>query len=90
MSTLKPIKAWLPIRKRDMRKQAGAVLVTNNLDARDSFGKMSRLWLTSLIQWAPLDGYCAYSEDRLIRNLTHWRPAIPEEWIERKRRKAGK
>jgi hypothetical protein len=58
------------------------LLVTNNIAARDAFGHYSHVWLTSLVQRKESGVFVAFAEpsDQLIENLTHWRPALPEEW----------
>lgn len=69
------------------------ILVTNNIEARDSFGHMSHIWLVSMIHThetqhrfnnyviAEAGEITAFenTSDTRIRNLTHWRPAVPEE-----------
>lgn len=76
----------------------GRILVTNNLSARNSCGKMSHIWLTSgvfrytkeqrcggkiLAYEGEVTAYADPDEYTRIRNLTHWRPAVPEEWPDR-------
>jgi hypothetical protein len=74
--------AWIRIDKCVPPKESGFLLVTNNIGARDAFGHMSHIWLVSLIFPQFAGGFSAYAEpsDRRVENLTHWRPAIPEEW----------
>ncbi len=71
------------------------ILVTNNLEARDRWGRMSHLWLVSMVHYhddgpsifngrelAGKGEITAFAQpcDFALRNLTHWRPAVPEEW----------
>lgn len=72
-----------------------SILVTNNIEARDQWGHMSHLWLVGMVHYhddgphefagrviAEKGEITAYDQsiDMAIRNLTHWRPAVPEEW----------
>lgn len=74
-----------------------SILVTNNLSARNRWGQMSHLWLVSMVHYhderphilggrvlAELGEITAFAQpgDMPLRNLTHWRPAVPEEWPE--------
>ena len=72
----------------------GFLLVTNNMGAVNAFGKMSHVWLVGMVHYHD-DGpsvFCgrtdaeqgeitafAHPSDMPLRNLTHWRYAIPEE-----------
>lgn len=73
----------------------GAILVTNNLHARGRWGKMSHVWLVHMVHYhdhgphlfmgeirADKGEITAFAQpgDMPLRNLTHWRPAVPEEW----------
>lgn len=68
------------------------LIVTNNIEAVDRFGQPSHVWLIDLLQEMddPEGGYCGYSRDDLIQNITHWRyldealnsVADAEEWRE--------
>jgi len=76
----------------------GMILVTNNVEAVDRWGTKSHVWLVSMVHEHP-DGphifngrelavqgeitAFAHPGDIPLRNLTHWRPAVPEEWEER-------
>jgi hypothetical protein len=60
------------------------LLVTRDLDARDEHGQMLSLWCVHSIYYSPADREVMASHgDRLgsvlLRNLTHWRYALPEE-----------
>lgn len=73
----------------------GYILVTNNLEAKDRWGKMSHVWLVSMVHTHPGGPHVfngrtlaeqgeitafAHPGDWPLRGLTHWRPAVPEEW----------
>jgi len=71
----------------------GMILVTNNLEGRNRWGKMSHVWLTSIVHTHEADDFkghifaeageiTAFAEPGglALRSLTHWRPAVPEEW----------
>ena len=73
----------------------GYILVTNNLEARNRWGKMSHVWLVSMVhiheqeivfggmEMAAAGEITAFAEphgNRSLRGLTHWRPAVVEEW----------
>lgn len=72
----------------------GAILVTNAVDARNRWGAQAHAWLvsgvhehkTEIRNGSYVEAYAgeitAYTEERmmLIHGLTHWRPAVPEEW----------
>ena len=73
----------------------GYILVTNNLEARDRWGKMSHVWLVAMVHTHETDNVfngnvlavageitaLAHPGDMRVRGLTHWRPAVPEEWV---------
>jgi hypothetical protein len=72
-----------------------SILVTNNISARTAQDHTSHIWLVSnvykhVIDEMPRPGYIyayagevtAFSVDTRVRNLSHWRPALPEEWSE--------
>lgn len=76
-------KAWIALTKELPPGICGYILVTNNLKARDAFGKMSHVWLTMMVHKHPDGTFTAFAEPdgaSRIENLTHWRPAVPEEW----------
>jgi hypothetical protein len=71
------------------------ILVTNNLEARNRWGNMSHVWLVSMVHYhddgphifngrelAVQGEVTAFAQpcDQPLRCLTHWRPAVPEEW----------
>lgn len=71
----------------------GAILVTNSPDARNRWGAQSHVWLASMVHPHPTEvrdgSYVEYEAgeitafadgDMIIHRLTHWRPAVPEEW----------
>lgn len=84
---------WIPFTERMPSPHSGFLLVTNNLGARDAFGHYSHVWLVSMVHvherqekvggriYAEAGEITAFAEpgDWHIRNLTHWRFAIPEE-----------
>lgn len=62
-------------------KRHGLILVTNNIEARDRYRKKTHVWLTTMVHSGAGEITCfAEPTDIRIRNLTHWRPAIAEEW----------
>lgn len=82
-------------RKNPDRPTHGKILVTNNLEAVDRWGTMSHLWLVDMVHphpdsanvfngkvFAEKGEITAFAQpsDMPLRNLTHWRPAVPEEW----------
>lgn len=86
--------SWIPFTERMPPPKSGFLLVTNNIDARDALGKSSHVWLVSRVHthengpeiWnghtlAEQREITAYAEPiwLLLRNLTHWRWALPEE-----------
>lgn len=72
----------------------GAILVTNNIDARNRWEKMPHVWLVEMVHYhdggphvfngrelAEKGEITAFAPgDMTLRGLTHWRPAVPEEW----------
>ena len=71
------------------------ILVTNNLAARNRWGQMSHLWLVHMVHYHDHGPYefggqvlaekgeitaFAHPGNMALRGLTHWRPAVPEEW----------
>lgn len=72
----------------------GYILVTNNISARNRWGKMSHVWLVSMVHTrdknyefggrivAFAGEITAFAQpgDTPLRGLTHWRPAVAEEW----------
>jgi hypothetical protein len=65
---------WKPIKTAPRDCHQGKFLVTNNLEARDPFGYMSHLWLTSAV-FKDGNQYAAYADTswNTVFNLTHWR-----------------
>lgn len=76
-------------------KMHGMILITNNIQARNAFGNSSHVWLVNMVHTHPdgpveLGGRTLAEKDEItafahpgwmsLRNLTHWRPALPEEW----------
>lgn len=84
---------WTPFASQMPPSHSGFLLVTNNVEARDAFGHHSHIWLVSMVHvhkeavriggrdYAEKGEITAFAEsgDHHIRNLTHWRFAIPEE-----------
>lgn len=84
---------WISFSVQMPPRHSGFLLVTNNLEARDAFGHHSHVWLVSMVHthaesasmggrvYAEKGEITAFAEpaDRHIRNLTHWRFALPEE-----------
>lgn len=57
------------------------IIVTNDPDARDSMGAHSHIWLVHMVHLQDDGKYSAFDDyDMKIHNLTHWRPAIVEDW----------
>ncbi len=83
-----PYRGWFPIFTANIAEPHGLILVTNNIRALNAHGKKSHVWLTTMIHEStdepgtftcfpePFDPYTA----RPVLYLTHWRPALPEEW----------
>lgn len=79
---------WLPIATANIAEPHGVILVTNNLRALDAYGKKSHVWLTTMIHEDSEEPgtYSCYPEpfdpfhSSKVHFLTHWRPALPEEW----------
>ena len=74
-------RAWRPVHPNNLPEPQW-MLVTNNIDARDARGDMSHLWLVYMLHAPSLSepqyGVTAFSGNRRICYITHWRPAIPE------------
>ena len=73
---MKP-KEFIPFMQRKPKSHKH-LIVTNNIEAKDAFGEMSHVWLTTL--WIKSDdtnyGIVTYdAADRRIVNLTHWKYA---------------
>ncbi len=50
------------------------IIVTNNIDAKDAFGQMSHVWLTTFFTKSSQFGLVTFdAADRKIINLTHWK-----------------
>lgn len=89
-------RGWIAFAdRRPPNDYHGRLLVTNNIDARNRYGKMSHVWLVSMVHYhddaaETINGYTlaslgeitAFAEpgDMTLRGLTHWRPAIAEEF----------
>lgn len=63
------------------------VLVTNNIESRNAYGRMSHLWLTSFVMKVSDPGqkpeYITFNErDQRIHSLTHWKYAFPLDVID--------
>jgi hypothetical protein len=84
-------------KSREPKPTHGMILVTNNLTARDRWGKMPHVWLVGTVHnhderpyefagrvLAEKGEITAFAQpcDAELRGLTHWRPAVPEEWEE--------
>src|SRR5690606_245407 len=74
-------RAWRPVDPNNLPEPQW-MLVTNNIDARDARGDMSHLWLVYMLHAPSLNepqyGVTAFSGNRRICYITHWRPAIPD------------
>lgn len=74
-------KAWVPIAEARPESHR-RLLVTNNINARDAFGRMSHVWLVRMIHEPSEtdhehEGWIAFDDsDRIIESLTHWRYAL--------------
>lgn len=77
--------AWTPLSFGSLPHADRSLLVTNNLTSRLANGQMAMLWLVSAVHCSrPRNGsreeFYAYTrEGELVRWLTHWRLAVPEE-----------
>ncbi len=75
----------------------GMILVTNAIDARDRWGRMSHVWIVNMVHAHPNGPHIfngrelavqgeitafAHPGDMSLRGLTHWRPAVLEEWTD--------
>ncbi len=84
-------------RKHPDQPTHGMILVTNNLEARNRWDKASHVWLTSMVyvhdRAEVVDGLTLAEDGEItayhepcgggpVRGLTHWRPAVAEEWEE--------
>lgn len=87
---------WIAFEAQMPTPPHGRILVTNNLSAKDAHGFASHAWMVGSVyrhrkqeMSCTRPGYVeayegeitAFTEDATrLRNLTHWRPALPEEW----------
>lgn len=78
------LAGWTDLSLEQPPEHCAALLVTNNIRARNAFGHMSHLWLVSMVHGKDGD-FCAFSEDgfRKVESLTHWRYAVPAEGAHR-------
>lgn len=57
-----------------------ALLVTNNINARNAHGFSSHVWLVSMVHQEAGNSFSAFDGNmRKIESLSHWRYALPEE-----------
>lgn len=77
---------WTPLSPDSLPPPDRPLLVTNNIGSRLANGQMSMLWLVWSVHYTPPRGlsmreeFYAYTrEGELVRWLTHWRLAVPEE-----------
>lgn len=71
---------WISVDTRLPKQHCGYFLITNNLNARDAFGHMSHVWLTSMLHEQDEGGYSAFNGDpfgNVVHNVTHWQPIVP-------------
>jgi hypothetical protein len=79
------VNAWTPLSPATLPPPERPLLVTNNVTGTLNNGQMSTLWLVWTVHYTPpRDGsrgeFYAYTrEGELLRWLTHWRLAVPEE-----------
>jgi hypothetical protein len=78
-------RGWTLLSPDSLPSPERPLLVTKNIGSRLANGQMSMLWLVSAVQYTPpRDGsreeFYAYTrEGEIVRWLTHWRLAVPEE-----------
>lgn len=71
--------AWTPFFSESFPPSNRLLLVTTNPEARDAHGEISHLWLVSIVHFEEGGEVTSFDEaGRWLRNLTHWRLAIPE------------
>lgn len=75
---------WISVNDRIPSSKDGAIIVTNNLIAVNAHGKKSHVWIstTGLYEDSTEAGsWCIFTDsERRISFVSHWRPALPEEW----------
>lgn len=88
---------WIPLTPETCPPEEfhGRLLVTNNITAVNRYGYSSHVWLTNLIHYSQPERflvdrvtklelqYHCFTEpgDVWVGFLTHWRPAIQEDWM---------
>jgi hypothetical protein len=52
------------------------IIVTNNIDAKNAYGEMSHVWLTTWWSWTKDRGILIFDEgDKPVLHITHWKYA---------------
>lgn len=76
---------WTPLSPESLPPPERPLLVTNSIGSRLANGQMSMLWVVWSVHYTPprelsREEFYAYTrEGELLRWLTHWRLAVPEE-----------
>ena len=75
------MSGWISVYERQPESFHGLILVTNNIEARNRHGNMSHVWLTSMLHHSGRE-FSAFpvESDHKVIGITHWRPAVVEEW----------
>lgn len=80
MSKPKLKNGWKYI-KDDPPPKGQNVLVTNNPKARDAYGKMCHVWISSVIESSDMNtGFCGFDRDHELEELVAWH-ALPRNAI---------
>jgi len=72
---------WTALSEARPPNPSPALLVTNNIKARNAHGFASHVWLVSMTHGDDKQGYSAFEDGGFskVEGLTHWRYALPEE-----------
>lgn len=69
---------WKKLDPKNLPRNCGALLVTNNIDARDAFDRRSHVWLVDMVHVCEIEAWGIYAFDdagrRQPMNLTHYIP----------------
>lgn len=65
---------WISVKDQLPPEDGGFVLVTNNINAKTSFGNMSHVWLAMMIHPQDDGSFAAFAHpsDSRVENITHW------------------
>jgi hypothetical protein len=66
---------WVSV-KNALPDQMGFVLVTNNINAKNSYGNMSHVWLALMVHPQDDGTFAAFAHpsDNRVESITHWMP----------------